>query len=362
VSVFESFPEQAEAKRLLRAAVADEGPAHAYLFHGPSGVGKRAAAIAFAGELIGDRGRVERGAHPDVYLIEPVGDQIRIDDIRELRRDLHMRPFEADRRVYLLHSAETMNEDAADALLKDLEEPPPYAVIVLVADDLGPLPDTIRSRCQLVPFMRLSERAIRTEIDARAPGLSPNEAASLARLAAGRLDRVTRLLDPESTRRRDTLLQVARSVYTDPEFEPGAAAQRLLDGARERAAEAKVKAEEDLETLDLTAREAEQRVRRAARGAERDELLASLEELASWYRDLVVVAVGAESAVVHADRLDLLTEDGKTERLAGAERAAELTRETWRAFEEFNLSPPLALEALFVKLRRELGAYVPSLT
>ena len=255
-----------------------------------------------------------------------------------------------------LYSAETMNEDAADALLKDLEEPPPYAVIVLVADDLGPLPDTIRSRCQLVPFTRLSERAIRTEIDARAPGLSPNEAASLARLAAGRLDRVTRLLDPESTRRRDTLLEVARSVYTDPEFEPGAAAQRLLDGARERAAEAKVKAEEDLETLDLPAREAEQRVRRAARGAERDELLASLEELASWYRDLVVVAVGAESAVVHADRLDLLTQDGKTERLAGAERAAELTRETWRAFEEFNLSPPLALEALFVKLRRELGA------
>ena len=376
MNAFESFPEQAEAKRLLRAAVADEGPAHAYLFHGPSGVGKRAAAIAFAGELIAtsprakpasspdaaaksaasDRGRVERGAHPDVYLIEPIGDQIRIDDIRELRRDLHMRPFEADRRVYLLYSAETMNEDAADALLKDLEEPPPYAVIVLVADDLGPLPDTIRSRCQLVPFTRLSERAIRTEIDARAPGLSPNEAASLARLAAGRLDRVTRLLDPESTRRRDTLLDIARSVYTDPAFEPGAAAQRLLDGARERAAEAKVKAEEELETLDLPTREAEQRVRRAARGAERDELLASLEELASWYRDLVVVAVGAESAVVHADRLDLLTQDGKTERLAGAERAAELTRETWRAFEEFNLSPPLALEALFVKLRRELGA------
>ena len=382
MNAFESFPEQAEAKRLLRAAVADEGPAHAYLFHGPSGVGKRAAAIAFAGELIAtssrakpasspdaaaksaasDRGRVERGAHPDVYLIEPIGDQIRIDDIRELRRDLHMRPFEADRRVYLVYSAETMNEDAADALLKDLEEPPPYAVIVLVADDLGPLPDTIRSRCQLVPFTRLSERAIRMEIDERAPGLSPNEAASLARLAAGRLDRVTRLLDPESTRRRDTLLEVARSVYTDPAFEPGAAAQRLLDGARERAAEAKVKAEEELETLDLPTREAEQRVRRAARGAERDELLASLEELASWYRDLVVVAVGAESAVVHADRLDLLTQDGKTERLAGAERAAELTRETWRAFEEFNLSPPLALEALFVRLRRELGAYVPSLT
>ena len=104
MDAFETFPEQAEAKRLLRAAL-DEGPAHAYLFHGPPGVGKRRAALAFAGELIGDRARVERRAHSDVYLVEPVGDQIRIDDIRELRRDLHMRPFEADRRVYLVFGA-----------------------------------------------------------------------------------------------------------------------------------------------------------------------------------------------------------------------------------------------------------------
>ena len=174
MDVFETFPEQAEAKRLLRAALA-EGAAHAYLFHGPPGVGKRAAAVAFAAQLIGEPDRVQRGTHPDVYVLEPVGDQIRIDDIRALRHDLHMRPFEADRRVYLVYAAETMNEDAADALLKDLEEPPSYAVIVLVADDLGPLPETLRSRCQLVPFTRLSERAVREEIDARAPALDPSE-------------------------------------------------------------------------------------------------------------------------------------------------------------------------------------------
>ena len=355
MDAFDRFPEQTDAKRLLRAALA-EGPAHAYLFYGPPGVGKRPTAIAFAGELIGDPGRVERGTHADLYVLEPVGDQIRIDDIRELRRDLHMRPFEAERRVYIVYAAETMNEDAADALLKDLEEPPPYAVIVLVADDLGPLPETIRSRCQLVPFTRLSERTVREEIAARAPALEPDEAAALARLAGGRLDRAARLLDPKSAKRRETLLEVARSVYRDADFDSGDAAQRILDGARERAVEAKDLAERELELLDLTAREAEQRVRRAARGAERDELLAALEELASWYRDLVVVAVGAERAVVHADRLDVLAEDATTERLAAAERACEIVRETWRAFEEFNLSPPLALEALFIRLRRELGS------
>ena len=65
MGAFETFPEQAEAKRLLRAALA-EGPAHAYLFHGPPGVGKRAAALAFAAQLIGEPERVQRRAHPDV--------------------------------------------------------------------------------------------------------------------------------------------------------------------------------------------------------------------------------------------------------------------------------------------------------
>src|SRR5262249_30395870 len=115
---------------------------------------------------------------------------IRIDAIRELRRDLHMRPFEADRRVYLVLSAHLMNDDAADALLKDLEEPPSYAVIVLVADDLGPISETIRSRCQLVPFRRLSERAVREAVDARAPDLDDERRTALARVAAGRLHRL----------------------------------------------------------------------------------------------------------------------------------------------------------------------------
>src|ERR671925_1695117 len=230
VNSFETFPEQDEAKALLRAALA-EGPAHAYLFHGPRGVGKRRAALVFAGELLGDPNRVGRRAHPDLYVLEPLGDQIRIDPIRALRRDLHMRPFEADRRVYLVFGAHLMNEDAADALLKDLEEPPPYAVIVLVADDLGPLPPTVRSRCQHVPFRRLSQRAIRAVVEERAPGLSENQAAALARVAAGRLDRVERLLDPAAAGRRSKLIEVARAVYRDPAFFPGEAATALVEAA-----------------------------------------------------------------------------------------------------------------------------------
>ena len=354
MSGFQPFPEQVEAQRLLAAALAD-GPAHAYLFHGPPGVGKRHAALGFAAELLGDARRVERRAHPDLYVLEPLGDQIRIDAVRELRHDLHMRPFEADRRVYLLFGAHALNDEAADALLKDLEEPPEYAVIVLVADDLGPLPETIRSRCQLVPFRRLGERTVRDEIARRAPGLSNEEQTALARVAGGRLDRVDRLLDPKAARRREALLEVARSVYREAEFVPSEAAEVLMGIANERAAEAKERASEENEQLDLTAREAEKRVRRAARGAEREELLTCLEELAAWYRDLVVVASGAESAAVHVDRLDQLREDGVRERARGAEAAAESVRETWRLYEELQLQAGLMLEALFIRLRRELA-------
>ena len=357
MDIFENISEQAEAKRLLRAAIADEGPAHAYLFHGPPGVGKRATAIAFAGELIGDRGRVERGSHPDVYLIEPVGDQIRIDDIRELRRDLHMRPFEADRRVYLVYAAETMNEDAADALLKDLEEPPPYAVIVLVADDLGPLPETIRSRCQLVPFTRLSERAIREEIDARAPGLDPDRPRRSRDLHQGVSTAPPGCWIPRAPAGARRCSRSRAPSISEPEFEPGEAAQRILDGARECGAEAKRKAEEGLELLDLPTREAEQRVRRAPAAPNGKSCSRR------WRSSPRGTATWSSSRSARSARsstrtgAELLERDGTTERLAGAERACELVRETWRAFEEFNLSPPLALEALFVQLRRELGRH-----
>ena len=197
---------------------------------------------------------------------------IRIDAIRELRRDLHMRPFEAARRVYLIHHANLMNEDAADALLKDLEEPPPYAVIVLIADDLGSLPETLRSRCQLVPFRRLSERAIRELVDARAPALDETTKAALARVASGRMDRLERLLDPATAARRDALIDQARAVYRDPDFDAAAAAASLIASAQARADEARQLEEARIADLELPAREAETaraagRPRRRARGA-----------------------------------------------------------------------------------------------
>ena len=351
---FDGLPEQLQAKRLLTAALA-EGNAHAFLFHGPAGVGKRAAAFAFAGALLGDARRVSERTHPDLTVIEALGDMIRIDRIRELHHDLHMRPFEADRRVYLVLDAHLLGDDAADALLKDLEEPPEYATMVLVADELGPLPETIRSRCQPVPFQRLSKGAVREWVRASAPELPEEEARTLARVSAGRLDRAERLLDPDARERRDALLHAARAVYREDDFDPVAAAAVVGTAAAARGARARERETVAIEHLELTSREADQRVRRAQRGAEREELLASLEELEAWYRDLVVVAEGAESAAVHADRIDDLRADAARVGIP-ARDAVEAVRAAWRVAEEFNVAAALWLEAMFVRLHRAFRA------
>ena len=311
------FPSSLRRSGCSGAALA-EGPAHAYLLHGPPGVGKERRGTGVRGGAARRRSRAarERPTHPDLYVLEPLGEMIRIDDIRELRHDLHMRPFEADRRVYLVLDAHLMNEDAADALLKDLEEPPAYATIVLVADELGPLPETIRSRCQLVPFRRLTDAAVRTWLAEQDPELDETTLATVARSAGGRLDRARRLLDADAAERRSRLVEAARSVYLDTDFRPDAGARVVLDAMTSAGEDAKQLEQEEVERRELTGRDADQRIRRAQRGAEREELLASLDGLAAWYRDLVVVAAGAPGTAVHADRLDDLHAD--VERGAGA--------------------------------------------
>ena len=349
-ATFESIPEQESAKGLLRAALA-EGPAHAYLFHGVPGVGKRALALAFAAELLGDGGRVERRAHPDLYVLEPLGEQIRVDDIQELRHDLHLRPFEATWRVYIVEDADHLNDDASDALLKSLEEPPSYAVVILTASRPQMLAETIRSRCQHVAFARLSRAAVADWLVARKPELDGSDAERLARLAGGRLDRAARLVDSDSATRRDQLIELARSTYA-ASFDPRAAMRGVLDAAAASGERAKEHARNTAEE-SLTQRELEQRERRAFRGAERDDVVDSLEIFASWYRDLVAVGAGAPGTVLNADRLADLETDASALGDGAAARAAELVLATQRMF-EFQVQLNLVLDALFVRLRRAL--------
>ena len=149
-----------------------------------------------------------------------------------------------------------------------------------------------------------------TVLAAQAPGLAADRVTALARVAGGRLDRAERLLDEDAAARREELLALARGVYADPSFEPSSAAASVVRMAETVAKRRGREAEQEVEWLDLPDRERDQWLRRAEFGADRESVLEALEELTAWYRDLVVVAVGAEAVVTHFDHLDALRDDG----------------------------------------------------
>ena len=161
---------------------------------------------------------------------------IRIDAIREMRRDLHMRPFEADRRVYLIQRAHLLNEDAADALLKDLEEPPSYAVIVLIADDLGPIPgdDPLALPARAVPAA-VRARDARARRRARARARRRTSARRWRESPPAGSTGSSALLDPASRGApRGAARAGARAVYLDERFDPSDAAATIVANAQAR--------------------------------------------------------------------------------------------------------------------------------
>ena len=166
----EAIRDQPRAVELLRRALSGGRLAHASAFVGPSGSGRMTTARAFAQALLCETGRacgkcrlcelVGRGQHPDLHVIVPTPPEsnpkgartIRIGAVRELERQASLRPALAGRRVFILDEAERMTDDAPQAFLKFLEEPPRDTVVILVLSGVRAVPATVISRCQIVRF------------------------------------------------------------------------------------------------------------------------------------------------------------------------------------------------------------------
>ena len=192
---------QAFPVSVLKTHLERERVAPAYLFAGPSGVGKRLTALELAKALNCERGidacdacgscrRIVKGIHPDVHRIEPQGaaETIRIDDVRAVVSRVVLRPFMAKCQVVIIAQADRLTEEAANSLLKMLEEPPRQARFVLTtAQPAGCLP-TITSRCQMIRFQQLPvgvvERLMQTE-----HGIEPSVSGQVSRLAQGSVTR-----------------------------------------------------------------------------------------------------------------------------------------------------------------------------
>jgi DNA polymerase-3 subunit delta' len=373
------------ALRAIGHWIAAEQAPHALLLAGPPNVGKTTLATDLAAGLLcldSDPARrpcwsciacrkIERGVHPDVRRLVPdgPGGQIRIAAARALGAELALLPAEGRRRIAIVSSAERVNEDAQNALLKTLEEPPADVVIALCASDEEPILPTVRSRCVRLYLAPLGPREL-TALLVEREAADPARAARIARLAAGRpgvafvlaaqpdlertLGRVARrLLDLTGADRR-TRLGAARELLADGTIlagiddmaETARSGASTGRGAQDAAADNAMSATISTAEAGVEA-EAASTPTALAPSQRRRAFAALLDVWRDVARDLAVVASGARDRVRWVDLVDEL--DGVAKTLDAAEVARSLDRlERVSALVAANANPELALDAMLL--------------
>jgi DNA polymerase-3 subunit delta' len=365
-----SLERHPHARAVLGAALPPDGtPSHAYLFHGPAGSGKAAAALAFAAELLADgaadpdnaRERVEHRVHPDFTWVAPASSAgILVGDVDEPVVAAATRtPFEARRRVFVIEDADELNDQAANRMLKTLEEPASFVHLLLLTARPGDVLPTIASRCQPVRFDAPSAAELAQRLGRH--GVPPEQAQACARLALGDANRALGLALGEGPALRASAEAFARAAAS------GSLAARpwleLLAQARARGERAQAEVEEagaaELELVPKkerrrVERETTERARRAHRRAQTAALDEALALVGLWFRDLACVADGAPELVAHADRAAELKADAAG-RSPHRLREAQVHVDDARSAFELNPSEELLLEALAVRLARTLA-------
>ncbi len=309
---------------ILKRALANNTLAHAYLFSGEAGIGKRLTALALAAAVnCGSAGpdggcgecpscrKVASLGHPDVHIVASDGDEIKIDQVRQIQADLALKPFEGEKKILIVDGAETMNPASANAFLKTLEEPPGDALIVLITSMPQSLLPTIRSRCQEVRFLPLPRHTLARAL-MRRRGLTEGDAWFLAALSQGSMGRG---LEMEVEQEKSARAEAVELLSGLGQMGPGAVLAL---------AEALAKDRERLERL--------------------------LDIGIEWLRDtLVFRETGDEKLLVHGQDRDALRQWG--ERFSLQRMLADMTLFTAsRALLDRRVSAQLVAEDLLLKL------------
>jgi DNA polymerase-3 subunit delta' len=359
------------ARAVLASALSEGGsPSHAYLFHGPGGAGKRSAARAVATELltadsqdpVGARARAASGAHPDLTWVAPSGaHEILVSDIEgPVVAAASRTPFESSRRVFVIERVDELGDEAANRMLKTLEEPASFVHLILLTDRLAEVLPTIRSRCQLVRFDAPPLAEVAAEIEGL--GVEAETALACAQLSLGDVDRARELAGHEGAALRAAAERYARvtlagEVAAQKPWSELLAAVRARGDATQAELEGRAAGELELYPSKEHKRvrtEWSDRIRRARRRVETSALDLALQLVALWYADLACLSWDAEDLVRNCDRRAELAADSGPDptRLRSAIEVVEETRSRF----QLNVTEELACEALAYRLERALGS------
>jgi DNA polymerase III subunit delta' len=380
VSVWEDVAGQPEVVTQLRGAVGEPSAmTHAWLFTGPPGSGRSTAARAFAAALQCDQQERDRrgcgschacrtvlaGTHADVQVVATEKLSIGVDDVRALVQRAARAPSAGRWRVVLVEDADRFTEHSANTLLKSIEEPPPRTVWLLCAPSPEDMVTTIQSRCRPVR-LRVPSADDVAALLVRRDGIDPTMAAYAARAAQSHVGLARRLARDEGARlRRRQVLQLAFEVTGVGEAVVRAG--ELVEVASEEAAAttAERDAAERAELLRSLGAEAagslppalrsqvkalEDDQKKRATRARRDVLDRALVDLASLYRDVLVVQLGAGVDLVNAElarEVGTLARRGTPEQTLVRLDAVSTARRRIAA----SVSPLLAVEAMALALR-----------
>ena len=363
----EATQHQSAARVALEAAVAT--PHHAYLFLGPRGTGKRNAARVFAAEILAAgvtdpedarrRALIDPSPHPDLVWLTPPGTQHLVEEVRErVIRGAAYRPFEGERRAFVIEDADAMADESQNALLKTLEEPPPFAHLVLLSSEPAALLETVVSRCQPVRFAALSPEAVEERLAGAAAEGPEAERRAAARLCGGDADRALFLLTDGGRQLRGRAEACARAARAGELGDtPWLGLLEVAEAAGEEAAGVAssrvAEREQALRGERARTKGAEEAGRRAGRRRRTEVLDLGLALCGTWFRDLAAVGEGAPRLADNADRADELGADAEGLDPRAPRRAAELVLDTRRRL-RVNVSEQLALEALFYRVESTL--------
>src|SRR4051794_7004480 len=386
MTAFDTLVGQREVVGLLTDATAaasaivqgDPGPGmtHAWLFTGPPGSGRSVAARAFAAALQCPRGGCDdchechtalTGAHADVEVVTPAGLSYGVAETRQLVTRSALAPTQGRWQVTIVEDADRFTEQALNALLKAIEEPPPRAVWLLCAPSPEDLLPTIRSRCRLVGLRIPPYDDVAAHLERE--GVERSIAAFAARAAQAHIGRARRLAtDEEARRRRREVLELPGQVATVAGC--FAAAANLVEAARDEAGAI-------TETLDASETSAlkealgdvggrgkarprgvagalsdlERRQKSRATRTQRDALDRALLDLAAFYRDVLMLQLGADVDLLNGDlqrSLQKLAESSTPESTLRRIEAVLACREAV----DVNVAPLLAVEAMAVALHQ----------